>query len=173
VARPEERQIRHDDDGRPGTAAREDGERAIDDRCERARGCVAQRHRAVLASGGHDVVTVGGDQHAVDGGGAHRDGDDAIEERTGHFVATAARGDGEARLPAGEAARRHDSPRPAQAHRCERRADHPSSSSAKAITSPARRIRSSRVFMIVRVDSVTARVVSSPCSITIPVMTPA
>jgi hypothetical protein len=170
VARPEERQVGHDDDGRGGAATCEDGERAIDDGREGAGRSVAERRGTVLARGGHDVIPVGGDEHAVDGGGSHRHGDDAIEQGASDLVATSARGSGEARLAAREAARRDDGPRAAYAHRCERRADHRKSSSTKPMTSAAKRTRSSRVCMTVRVDSVGTRVGASPSSITSPPM---
>ncbi|MBZ0230868.1 MAG: hypothetical protein K8M05_00830, partial [Deltaproteobacteria bacterium] len=70
MIRAEEGQVRHHDDGRGRAASRQDGERAIDDAGERAGGRVAQDDRAVLVCGGGDVVAVGGDQHAIDGGGA-------------------------------------------------------------------------------------------------------
>jgi len=170
VTRAEERQVGHDHDGGGCATTGEDGERPIDDAGERAGGRVAKRHRAVLTRRGRDILSVGGDQHAVDAAGAHGDGDDAIEESARDLVAATPRGGGEARLSAGEAARRDDGPGAAQA---QARDGHPrahKSTSANESTSAARRARSSRVVITVREGRAAMPLgASSPSSITMPV----
>ena len=70
MVRTEERQVGHDHDRGGGAATGEDRERTIDHAGERRRGVVAQGERAVLAGRRRDIVSVGGDEHAVDGCGA-------------------------------------------------------------------------------------------------------
>ncbi len=174
MGRPEEGEVGHHDHGRRRAATGEDGEGAIDHPGEGRGGSVAEDEGAMFARGHGDVVAVGGDEHAIDRGGALGGRDHAIEERAGDLVAPVASGGGEPRLAAGEAARRHDGPRAAEAQVPEGLPDHRPSSSANAMTSRARRTRSSREVITVRVaHAATPAGGSSPSSRTRPVTSPA